>query len=108
MLLNLFSNARKYSPDGGAIEAQARMAGSMVEISVTDAGLGLPANAVPRVFERFYRVAAHDRRAISGTGLGLAIVQQIVEAHGGQIWAESAGTGQGSTFRFTLPLALFH
>lgn len=102
---NLLSNARKYSPGGGEIVLSARQKEGLVEVSVSDQGLGLPPDAVPRLFEKFYRVDNSDHREIKGTGLGLAICRQIVTAHGGQIWAESAGVGRGSRFAFTLPLA---
>ncbi len=78
---------------------------SAVKISITDQGLGIPTDAVPRLFERFYCFDNTDRREIRGTGLGLAIVKGIVEAHGGRVWAESAGLGQGARLSFTLPLA---
>jgi CheY-like chemotaxis protein len=106
VLANLLSNARKYSPQGGIIEVSARVVEESVELAVRDHGLGLPPEALPRLFESFYRVEHADRRAIGGTGLGLAISKKIVEAHGGRIWAEAAGPGQGSTFRFTLPLVM--
>ncbi len=105
VLLNLLSNARKYSPDGGHIELSIRQVGGFVEVVVEDRGLGLPAEAIPHLFDKFFRVDNSDRRKIQGTGLGLAIVKQIVVAHGGQVWAESDGLGQGARFCFTLPLA---
>ena len=105
VLSNLLGNARKYSPDGGTIVLSAAEVDSAVKISITDQGLGIPTDAVPRLFERFYRVDNTDRREIRGTGLGLAIVKGIVEAHGGRVWAESAGLGQGARLSFTLPLA---
>ncbi len=105
VLVNLIDNAIKYSPDGGEVLITACQRGGSVEIAVQDHGLGLPAEAIPRLFQKFYRVDMSDRREIKGTGLGLAICRQIVEAHGGRMWAESAGPGQGSTFGFTLPLA---
>jgi signal transduction histidine kinase len=76
-----------------------------VEVTVSDWGLGIPPDALPRLFEKFFRVDNSDRRAIKGTGLGLAICRRIVEAHGGRIWAESAGLGLGSRIVFTLPRA---
>ena len=103
VLSNFLSNARKYSPDGGAIRVSTRLNGSMVEIDVQDHGLGLPEDALPKVFATFYRVESGDRRLIKGTGLGLAINRRIVEAHGGQVGAFSAGPGEGSRFQFTLP-----
>ena len=105
VLINLLSNARKYSPGGGAIRIDARAIDDAVEVSIRDKGLGLPAEAIPRLFNKFYRVANVDRKGISGTGLGLAICRGIVEAHGGRIAAESSGSGQGSRFYFTLRAA---
>ncbi|TAK25020.1 MAG: response regulator [Chloroflexota bacterium] len=111
VLTNLISNARKFSPAGGQIEISGRVvesaaAGPAVEIAVRDHGLGIPPEALVRVFEKFYRVDSGDRREIKGTGLGLAISRQIIEAHGGRLWAESDGLGKGACFRFTLPLAV--
>jgi PAS domain S-box-containing protein len=106
VLANLLSNACKYSPSGGEIRVSARrLDNELVEVAVQDQGVGLPEEALPRLFERFYRVETSDREGIGGAGLGLAISREIVEAHGGHIVAESAGPGQGSTFRFTLPVA---
>lgn len=105
ILANLLSNARKYSPGGGEVVISAEAKEMEVEISVTDHGLGMPPEALPRLFEKFYRIDNSDRREIKGTGLGLAICRQIVASHGGQIWAESEGLGRGSRFSFTLPLA---
>ena len=103
VLTNFLSNARKYSPDGGAILVTTALVDGMVEISVKDHGLGLPADAVPKLFGTFYRVDTGDRRLIKGTGLGLSINRRIVEAHGGQVEAQSNGPGKGSVFKFTLP-----
>lgn len=105
VLTNLLGNARKYSPDGGAIALSARALGDSVEIAVTDQGIGIPPEALPRLFEKFYRVRQVNERGISGSGLGLAIVKQIVEAHGGRVRAESAGPGHGARLSFTLPVA---
>jgi PAS domain S-box-containing protein len=106
VVTNLLSNARKYSPQGGTIRVAARQQEGWVAVAVADQGLGLPPEALPRLFEKFYRVDSPDRREIQGTGLGLAIVRQIVEAHGGQVHAESPGLNQGTTFTFTLPVAV--
>jgi signal transduction histidine kinase len=105
VLTNLVTNACKYSPDGGEIRVAARPAGDLIELSVADQGLGIPGEALPRLFDEFYRVESPDRARISGTGLGLSISRKIVEAHGGRIWAESDGPGRGSRFAFTLPRA---
>jgi CheY-like chemotaxis protein len=103
VLANLLSNARKYSPNGGVIEVGAGVVGGVIEVTVKDEGLGIPADALSLIFDRFYRVESPDRGAIKGTGLGLAISRQIVEAHGGKIGARSDGLGKGSTFYFTVP-----
>lgn len=106
VLANLISNACKYSPNGGTIRLTAHSSGNrMVEVAVHDQGLGLPPEALTKLFQRFYRVDSAQHRGIGGAGLGLAICREIVEAHGGTIRAESPGPGQGSTFRFTLPAA---
>jgi signal transduction histidine kinase len=108
VLLNLLSNARKYSPDGGSIEVSARLAVDSVEVCVADQGLGIPAEAMPRLFGEFYRVQTPDRRKIAGTGLGLSICRKIIRAHEGEIWAESEGPGKGARFLFTLPVTTRH
>jgi PAS domain S-box-containing protein len=104
VLTNLLSNSRKYSPDGGAIVVGAEVIDGMLEVSVQDHGLGIPADALVQVFEKFYRVEGADRRSIQGTGLGLAISKNIVEVHGGKIGVRSEGVGKGSLFYFTVPL----
>src|SRR5581483_4925277 len=105
VLVNLLSNARKYSPNGGEIHVTAAMSKRRgVKVLVEDHGLGLPPEALPKLFEKFYRVDNSDRRSISGTGLGLAICRQIIAEHGGRIQASSPGLGQGSRFQFTLPV----
>jgi signal transduction histidine kinase/ActR/RegA family two-component response regulator len=105
VLSNLLGNARKYSPNGGTIVLSAREVDDAVEFAVVDQGLGIPPEALPRIFEKFFRVDNSDRREIRGTGLGLAIVKQIVEAHGGRVRAESPGLGRGSRLSFSLPVA---
>lgn len=105
VLSNLLGNARKYSPNGGTIVLSAHEVDDAIEIAVADQGLGIPPEALPRLFEKFFRVDASDRREIRGTGLGLAIVKQIVEVHGGRVRAESAGLGHGARIGFTLPIA---
>jgi two-component system phosphate regulon sensor histidine kinase PhoR len=100
VLVNLIHNSVKFTRPGGEIVLFAEPDEGSVRFAVRDTGLGIPADEVPRIFERFYRV---DRsRAGNGTGLGLSIAKHIVEAHGGRIWAESR-EGAGSTFYFTIP-----
>ena len=105
VLMNLLSNAVKYSPNGGEVRLSAQRVAQEVVVSVSDEGLGIPADALPHLFTRFFRVNSTDRRTIRGNGLGLALCRQIIEAHGGRVWAESDGPQKGSTFAFTLPFA---
>lgn len=101
VLVNLIHNAVKFTPPGGEIVLSACTQGETVVFSVRDTGVGIPADDLPRIFERFYK--ADRARSGSGTGLGLSISRHIVEAHGGWIWAEGV-EGQGSTFFFSVPL----
>jgi len=102
VLVSLLHNAIKFTPPGGRVSLSAEVQGDRVAISVTDTGVGIPADDLLRIFERFYK--ADKARAGGGTGLGLAIAKHIVQSHGGDIWAEST-EGKGSTFTFTLPIA---
>lgn len=101
VLENLLSNAIKFSPDGGEILLRASAAGEEIEVSVTDHGIGIPAEEIPKLFQKFYRVEHPGMPHLPGTGLGLALVREIVQKHGGRVWAESE-PGRGSTFHFTL------
>ncbi|HEU0297262.1 MAG TPA: ATP-binding protein, partial [Anaerolineales bacterium] len=100
LLVNLIHNAVKFTHAGGEVVLGAEAGIGEVRFAVRDTGIGIPAEDVPRIFERFYRV--DKSRTGSGTGLGLSIAKHIVEAHGGRIWAEST-EGKGSTFYFTIP-----
>jgi signal transduction histidine kinase len=111
ILINLLSNAAKFTPDGGAIDLSAQLTAKdaggspdQVEISVADNGIGLQSHDLERVFERFYQVNLPEAGKTPGTGLGLPLVRRIVELSGGKVWVESKGLGQGSRFIFTLPL----
>jgi DNA-binding response OmpR family regulator/signal transduction histidine kinase len=105
VIQNLLTNAVKYSPDGGTIALAGRQERHDLMVSVQDQGLGMPANELDRIFDRFHRVSGDlARQKIGGTGLGLAICKGLVDAHGGRIWAESEGDSKGSVFKFTLPL----
>jgi signal transduction histidine kinase len=105
VLLNLAGNALHYTPSGGRVTISAEVRGREVEISVTDTGIGIPPEHLPHIFDRFYRVdKSRSRQAGGGSGIGLTIAKYLVEAHGGKIRVESAGEGQGSAFRFTLPV----
>ena len=102
VLSNLLTNAARHSPDTLPIRVSASREGLLVVISVSDKGRGIPAASLPGLFRKFSRIDAEDQGG--DTGLGLAICKGIVEAHGGRIWAESAGTGLGTTFSFTVPI----
>jgi signal transduction histidine kinase len=104
VVLNLISNALRYTPEEGAVTVQMHARDGVVEWAVRDTGIGGPAASQHRLFEKFYRA---DNAAVvhtEGTGLGLYLVRLIVERSGGRVWCESK-EGAGSTFRFTLPLA---
>ena len=99
---NLIDNAIKYTPDGGSVYVNVRGDGDRVLINVTDTGMGISAEDIGHIFQKFYRADNSDTRTIGGTGLGLYLVKQRVEAMGGRVWAESA-FGEGSTFFVSLP-----
>jgi len=101
-LVNLLHNSIKFTPSGGNITISCFQNEDFVVISVADTGEGISEEDFPRIFERFYK--ADQARSASGTGLGLAIAKHLVEAHEGEIWAESR-EGKGSTFFFSLPKA---
>ncbi len=100
----LLDNAIKFSPDGGVITVRAQPGREMVRIEVEDQGIGIPEQALPYVFDRFFQVDGSTTRRFGGAGLGLSIVKQIVTAHGGAVGVQSI-EGEGSTVFFTLPLA---
>jgi hypothetical protein len=102
-LSNLLSNAIKYSPEGSEVILDGRLEENRVTLWVKDTGMGVPPEALGRIFDIFYRVDGASKRQVTGTGLGLALVKEIVCAHHGQVWAESA-PGQGSSFFISLPI----
>ena len=102
VLLNLLSNALKFTPEGGRIGVRADKRDGAVEISVTDTGVGIAPEDLDAVFEEFRQVGSAAKK-VEGTGLGLAISRKFIELHGGRVWATSQ-VGIGSTFAFTLPL----
>jgi GAF domain-containing protein len=102
VLLNLFSNAIKFTPEGGRIDVGAKPVNGSIEVSVTDTGVGIAPEDQEAVFEEFRQVGTADKK-VEGTGLGLALSRKFIELHGGKIWAKSQ-VGAGSTFTFTLPV----
>jgi len=118
VLLNLMGNALQYTPTGGRVSVHSSAASDQslhtdrrvlkadhwLRTTITDTGIGIPPEHLPHLFERFYRVDRSRSRAGGGSGLGLTIASHLVEAHGGRIWVESNGVGQGSIFSFTLPV----
>lgn len=105
VLVNLLSNALRYTPVPGSVHLRVRRLDREVEVVVADSGIGVAAEHLPHVFERFYRVEKSRSRALGGSGIGLTIAKALVEAMGGRIWAESEGPGQGARFGFTLATA---
>jgi hypothetical protein len=101
---NLLSNSAKYTPPGGQISVRTEVHGAELVVTVKDNGIGVPARALPRVFDMFSQVDRNVERGTGGLGIGLALVKGLVETHGGAVRAESAGPGQGSTFIVVLPI----
>jgi signal transduction histidine kinase len=106
-ILNLLTNAMKYSGNGRAIELKLKREGSHAVISVRDQGIGIPIADQDRIFEKFYRISTPENQRIPGTGLGLTLVDHIVKAHDGSVRVDSA-PGRGSIFSILLPLAADH
>jgi signal transduction histidine kinase len=102
VLLNLLSNALKFTPEGGRIDVQAGLHDDLAEISVTDTGVGIAPEDQEPVFEEFRQVGTAAKK-VEGTGLGLALSRKFIELHGGRIWVKSR-VGVGSTFTFALPV----
>jgi signal transduction histidine kinase len=102
VISNLLNNAVKYSPDGGEVLVTTSHGDGEVRISVKDHGVGIAPEDLPRLFQRYERIDSHSGHKISGTGLGLVIARQIVEMHGGRIWA-GRNEGGGSEFAFAIP-----
>ena len=106
VLSNLLSNAARYANEQSTVTVRAVLEQFQVVVSIADEGRGIPAERLPLLFRKFSRVDGEDQRhGLGGSGLGLAICKGIVEAHGGRIWAESDGPGQGARFLFTVPIA---
>lgn len=104
VFINLLGNAVKFTPQNGKITVRAGIENGVVQIDVSDTGMGIPQDALSLIFEEFYRVDNLINQEVKGTGLGLSLVKHIIEAHKGKIWAESE-LNKGSTFSFTLPIA---
>jgi len=106
VLTNLTGNALQYTPEGGQVTISVKRINDEVQFSVHDTGVGISPEHLSHIFDRFYRVdKSRSRQSGGGSGIGLTIARALVEAHGGRIWVESQGEGNGSTFNFTLPIA---
>ncbi|MFC5459852.1 PAS domain-containing protein [Massilia niabensis] len=105
VVANLLNNAAKYTPSGGRIALALRQDGASAVITVSDTGVGIPADSLTSIFDMFKQVERHMERAQGGLGIGLSLVRRLVEMHGGAVTAASAGAGRGSTFEVRLPLA---
>jgi signal transduction histidine kinase len=105
VLANLLNNAAKYTPSGGRIQLGAEIEGATLVIRVSDTGIGIPPDMLPRVFEMFTQVGRSIDQSQGGLGIGLTLVRRLLEMHGGSVDAQSAGTNRGSTFIVRLPLA---
>src|SRR5690606_7162176 len=103
VLANLLNNAAKYTPEGGRIAVRMEAGDQEVAISVSDNGIGIAPNVLPRVFDLFAQAEGSSDRSQGGLGLGLAVVKSLVDLHGGRIAARSEGIGKGTTFTFFLP-----
>lgn len=101
VVVNLLDNAIKYTPSGGTVSVAASRSGDWVRVEIKDTGIGIPADDIPRIFERFYRVDKARSRELGGTGLGLAIVKHIIQGHNGRLLVEST-PGKGSVFSFSI------
>jgi len=104
IIYNLLSNAVKFTPEGGKIGMRAKKADSEIEVVVWDTGIGIAPENMLKIFEGFFRVDTPYSRVTEGTGLGLPLSKKLVELHGGKFSVESAGLGQGTSVRFTLPI----
>ena len=104
IIWNLLSNAVKFTPSGGQVEVYLKQINSQLQLRVSDTGKGITPEFLPYVFEYFRQADSSTTRTFGGLGLGLAIVRQLVELHGGTVWAESLGEGQGATFTVNLPM----
>lgn len=105
VLTNLVGNAIRYTAEGGEVFVSVKQEASMAQVSIRDTGIGIPPDALPYIFERFYRVDSSRTRWSGGSGIGLTISRHLVWAMGGEVTAVSSGVGSGSTFTFTLPLS---
>ena len=103
VLTNLLTNALKFTPRGGRIEIHVGHAGTAVQVSIKDTGVGIPSADIPHLFQKYRQASSALASEHKGTGLGLLICKMIVEAHGGKIWIESEA-GRGATFSFILPM----
>lgn len=105
VLINLLGNALRHTSAGGRVTFGVERIEDEIVLFISDTGIGISPVHLPHLFERFYRVDKARSRTLGGSGIGLTISKALIEAHGGRIWADSAGLGQGATFSFSLPIA---
>ncbi len=105
VVVNLVSNAVKFTPDGGRVEVRLSSSGDSATIEVRDSGIGIPEEERGQIFSRFFRSSVAQKQAIPGSGLGLSIARAVVEKHGGRVELESRD-GDGTTFRVSLPIVV--
>ena len=101
---NLLDNSLNFTPEGGEVHINIRQYNQQILVEVVDTGVGLESIYLQKIFDRFFQVDSSYTRQVGGIGMGLALAKEIVEAHGGRIWAESEGLGRGSKFSFALPI----
>jgi len=104
VLTNILGNALQFTLKNGSVSIECSAVGKHIEVAIKDTGVGISKKNLPLIFSRFFRVDKSRARKSGGSGIGLTIAKQLVEAHGGKIWAESAGENQGTTVTFTLPI----
>lgn len=105
VMVNLISNASKFTPEGGTIAIGAKRSSDLATVTVKDTGVGLTREDMAKLFRPFSQVGDHSKALVEGTGLGLFICKGIIELHGGRIWVDSPGPGKGTTFSFAIPVA---
>ena len=105
VMANLLGNALKFTPGGGAVTISVKSEKDRLLVTVADTGIGVAPQYLAKIFDKFFQIDSSYTRATGGIGMGLTIASDIIKAHGGKIWVESPGLGQGTTIIFTLPIS---